>query len=193
MYSPHALSKEPPIVAKKVFAQCQTEQQKRNCTRTLAGSIQRTLVEDVDALHLTDELETLETGGLDVVGRDGTGLGTGGDQVLLSLDLCRPRKKSDECHGLQSGMSKQANGIRYRNWTGRGLRSTFTAPRAAEEAQLLPKNKHNGQEGPLFGVGRIIGAIGSRLVGGTNRRRKGSCPPSRPRTSSHCLLRDNLG
>lgn len=63
-------------------------------TRTLAGGIQRTHVEDVDALHLTDELETLETGSLDVVGRDGTGLGTGGDQVILGLDLYSNRNKS---------------------------------------------------------------------------------------------------
>lgn len=55
---------------------------------TLAGGIQGTHVEDVDALHLSDELETLETGGLEVVGRDGTGLGTRGNQVILDLDLC---------------------------------------------------------------------------------------------------------
>lgn len=55
---------------------------------TLAGGIQGTHVEDIDALHLSDELQTLETGGLEVVGRDGTGLSTRGNQVLLALDLC---------------------------------------------------------------------------------------------------------
>jgi len=54
---------------------------------TLAGGIQGTHVEDVDALHLSDELQTLETGSLDEVGGDGTGLGTGGNQVILRLDL----------------------------------------------------------------------------------------------------------
>ena len=56
--------------------------------RTLAGGVKGTHVEDVDALHLSDKLETLETGGLDVVGGDGSGLGSRGNQVLLGLDLC---------------------------------------------------------------------------------------------------------
>lgn len=55
---------------------------------TLAGGVQGTHVKDIDALHLSDELQTLETGGLAEVGRDGTGLGTGGNQVILRLDLC---------------------------------------------------------------------------------------------------------
>lgn len=79
---------------KRSHARYQAEQQE-DCTHTLAGGIQRTHVEDVDALHLTDELETLETGSLEVVGRDGTGLGTRRDQVILVLDLCSPKRRSD--------------------------------------------------------------------------------------------------
>ena len=60
---------------------------------TLAGGVQGTHVENVDALHLSDELQTLETGGLDEVGRDGTGLGTGGEKVILALDLCSIEKR----------------------------------------------------------------------------------------------------
>jgi hypothetical protein len=56
--------------------------------RTLPGGIKRPHVEDVNALHLSDEFETLEAGGMLNVGRDGTGLGTWGDEVLLGLDLC---------------------------------------------------------------------------------------------------------
>lgn len=53
---------------------------------TLAGSIQRLQVEDVNALHFTDEFETLETSGLFDIGRDGTGLSTGRDEVVFGLD-----------------------------------------------------------------------------------------------------------
>lgn len=55
---------------------------------TFPGGIQGPHVENVNALHLSDELQTLQTGGLADVGRDGAGLGTGGDQVVLVLDLC---------------------------------------------------------------------------------------------------------
>lgn len=61
--------------------------QKKGKRHTLAGSIQRLQVKDVNALHFTDEFETLETGGLFDIGRDGTGLSTGGDEVFFGLDL----------------------------------------------------------------------------------------------------------
>ena len=47
-------------------------------------------VEDVDALHLSEDLEALETGGLLDVGGDGTGLSARGEQVVHGLDLCVP-------------------------------------------------------------------------------------------------------
>lgn len=53
----------------------------------LAGGIKGTHVEDVNALHLSDELQTLETGGLVEIGGNGTGLGTWSKEVLLGLDL----------------------------------------------------------------------------------------------------------
>ena len=56
--------------------------------RTLSACIERLHVEDVDALHLSEDFETLETGGLVNVGGDGTGLGTSGHKVVLILDLC---------------------------------------------------------------------------------------------------------
>lgn len=55
---------------------------------TLARGVQGAHVEDVDALHLAENLETLETGGLLEVGRDGSGGGTGATKVVLRLDLC---------------------------------------------------------------------------------------------------------
>lgn len=54
---------------------------------SLPGGIEGPHVEDVNALHLSDEFKTLETSGLLDVGGDGTGLSTGGDEVLLGLDL----------------------------------------------------------------------------------------------------------
>ena len=74
-------------------------------SHTLAGGIEGAHVEDVNTLHLSDELETLETGGLVDVGGNGTGLGTGGEKVVLNLDLCIVPKKiistlcRDRCGG----------------------------------------------------------------------------------------------
>lgn len=56
--------------------------------RAQAAGVEGAHVEDVDALHLTQDLETLETGGLLEVRGDGAGLGAGTEQVLLALDLC---------------------------------------------------------------------------------------------------------
>ena len=44
-------------------------------------------VENIDALHLTENLETLETGGLLEIGGDGAGLSAGTEEVLIALDL----------------------------------------------------------------------------------------------------------
>jgi hypothetical protein len=55
---------------------------------TLAGGIEGAHVEDVNALHLSDEFQTLETSGLVKIAGNGTGLTTRGDKVILSLDLC---------------------------------------------------------------------------------------------------------
>jgi hypothetical protein len=54
----------------------------------LARRVQRPHVEDVDALHLSEDLETLDTGGLLEVGRDGSGGRTGADEVVDVLDVC---------------------------------------------------------------------------------------------------------
>ena len=55
--------------------------------RTDAASIQWPHVEDVNTLHLSQNFETLQTGGLLDIGGNGTGLGTRGKKVGLSLDL----------------------------------------------------------------------------------------------------------
>jgi hypothetical protein len=57
--------------------------------RTETAGVERPHVEDVDALHLSEDFETLQTGGLLGIGGDGTGLRTRWQQVLLCLDLCR--------------------------------------------------------------------------------------------------------
>lgn len=56
--------------------------------RALAAGIEGAHVENVDTLHLSEDFETLETSRLLEVGRDGAGLGTRSQQVVLSLDLC---------------------------------------------------------------------------------------------------------
>jgi hypothetical protein len=54
----------------------------------LARRVERPHVEDVDALHLSEDLETLDTGGLLQIGGDGAGGGTGSDEVVNVLDVC---------------------------------------------------------------------------------------------------------
>lgn len=67
----------------------------------LARGVEGAHVEDVDALHLTQDLQTLQTGRLLEIGRDGTGLGTGADQVVLALDLC-----SKEARGVSKAVPR---------------------------------------------------------------------------------------
>lgn len=53
----------------------------------LPAGIERAHVEDVHALHLSEDFETLETGGLLEIGGHGTGLGALGEEVVLGGDL----------------------------------------------------------------------------------------------------------
>lgn len=53
----------------------------------LAGSIEGTHVEDVLALHLAEDFETLETGSLLKVGRDSAGLSTRAEEVVVGADF----------------------------------------------------------------------------------------------------------
>src|SRR5690242_2107566 len=55
--------------------------------RTETAGVEGPHVEDVDALHLSENLKTLETGRLLGVGGDGSGLRTLGDKVVHGLDL----------------------------------------------------------------------------------------------------------
>lgn len=56
--------------------------------RAQTAGIQWPHVEDVDTLHLSENLKTLNTGGLLEVGRDGTGGSTGADEIIYGLDVC---------------------------------------------------------------------------------------------------------
>jgi hypothetical protein len=58
------------------------------CVRTLPAGIKRAHIEDIHALHLSKNFQTLETSGLLEIGRHGTGLSTLGDKVSLGSDLC---------------------------------------------------------------------------------------------------------
>lgn len=53
-----------------------------------AAGVQRPHVEDVNTLHLSENLKTLDTGGLLEIGGDGTGGGTGTAEVIYGLDVC---------------------------------------------------------------------------------------------------------
>lgn len=54
---------------------------------SLSGGVEGSHVEDVNALHLSDKFQTLKTGGLLNVRGDGTGLSTGSNEVIFSLDF----------------------------------------------------------------------------------------------------------
>lgn len=58
---------------------------------TLARGVERAHVENVNALHLSENLETLDTGGLLEIGRHGTRLSTRTVEILLALDLYSTR------------------------------------------------------------------------------------------------------
>lgn len=60
--------------------------------RTFAGGIEGLHVEDVNTLHLTQDLQSLETGGLLEIRGHGAGRGAGADEVLWLLDLCLRNK-----------------------------------------------------------------------------------------------------
>lgn len=56
--------------------------------RSRAAGIKRAHVEDVDTLHLSENFQTLQTSSLLKIGRDGSGLGTGTDEIVVGLDVC---------------------------------------------------------------------------------------------------------
>ena len=66
----------------------------KRAQRTLARGIKGSHVEDINALHLSDKFQTLETSGVLDVDGDGTGLSTRGDEVVFGLDLCSERKRT---------------------------------------------------------------------------------------------------
>ena len=58
------------------------------CFLTKTAGIQGPHVENVNALHLAHDLQTLETRGLLEVGRNGAGLRALGDEVRLAGYVC---------------------------------------------------------------------------------------------------------
>lgn len=55
---------------------------------TFAGSIQWLHVEDINALHLSQDFETLESGRLLEIGGDGPWRSTGANEIFFGLDFC---------------------------------------------------------------------------------------------------------
>jgi hypothetical protein len=63
----------------------------RQSSHTLAASVQRPHVENINTLHLSEDLETLQSSRLLEVGRNGSGSGAGSEQVFLAADLYSPK------------------------------------------------------------------------------------------------------
>ena len=59
--------------------------------RAETAGVQRAHVEDVHALHLSENLETLETGSLLEIGGDGAGSSAGTEEIFIALDLYSKR------------------------------------------------------------------------------------------------------
>ena len=55
---------------------------------TFARGVEWAHIEDIDALHLSEDFQTLETSGLLEICGDGTGLSTRWEEVALALDVC---------------------------------------------------------------------------------------------------------
>lgn len=71
----------------------------RQSEHTLAGSIKRPHVEHVNAPHLSEQFQTLKTGGLLEIAGDLTGLTTGGEEVIFGLHICIVSKESELASG----------------------------------------------------------------------------------------------
>ena len=56
--------------------------------RTCPAGVEGRHVEDVDALHLSQDFEALQPGGLFEVGGDGAGRSAGGHEVVFVFDFC---------------------------------------------------------------------------------------------------------
>lgn len=56
-------------------------------THTFSACVQGLHVEDVEALHLSQDLQSLETSCLLKVGRDGAGFGAGWEEVGFGFDV----------------------------------------------------------------------------------------------------------
>jgi hypothetical protein len=61
---------------------------------TLARHLERLHVKNVDALHLSEKLQALNTRGLFQFGGDGAGRGARTEEIVGSLDLCLKRSVS---------------------------------------------------------------------------------------------------
>ena len=68
--------------------------------RTFPTSIQRSHIEDVYTLHLAQDLEAFETGGLFEIGGNGSWRGAGREEVVFRVDFyvgisdCSPNSAS---------------------------------------------------------------------------------------------------
>lgn len=74
--------------------------------------IQRPHVKDIHALHLAQNFQALETGGLLQIGRDGAGLAAGGHEVGFRIDLCGTQEHYQHvplCRGCESELYAPSN------------------------------------------------------------------------------------
>lgn len=71
---------------------------------TFAAGVQRSHIEDVNALHLAENLQTFETGRLFKIGGHGAWLATGGHEIVHAGNVC-VRKEPVSRHILRPALS----------------------------------------------------------------------------------------
>lgn len=112
---------------------------------TGAGSIEWLHVEDINAVHLSEDLKTLKTGGLLDIGWDGSDWGSWWEEIGLALDLCfvvslAPLKRASSAVSQLNG-ARCGDDIPVKFFIG-GAGTSYFLDSARKLAIVSPKRSH---------------------------------------------------
>lgn len=141
--------------------------------RTQSRSIKRLHIENVYALHLPEDLQSFQSGGLFEIGGDGTGLGTRSEEVVLALDICSMVSRFDSCrskrrdcllaHGIGERTFERSHlgllsGFRYVSRTQLAVFVVTADGRARKAAGSDGLERHSPREGECRACGEHCGS-----------------------------------